>query len=75
MKKRALLLVMLLLSVFVLTSCDIFREPWPASEGYEPAVVDALPGPTDADTEENTAAPDGEAKPTAEPIIDPDYNG
>lgn len=73
MKKRALLLVMLLLSVFVLTSCDIFREPWPASEGYEPAVVDTLPGQPDA--EDDTADTDGSGLPTDETVIDPDYNG
>lgn len=75
MKKRALFLALLILSVFVLTSCDIFREPWPASEGYTPAVVDEQPGQGDVDTDDDFAVPDGTVMPTGEPTIDPDYNG
>ncbi|MBE5778158.1 MAG: hypothetical protein E7331_02355 [Clostridiales bacterium] len=64
-KSVVLLVVMLLLSVFVLTACDLYREPWPASEDYEPAVEDRLPDNGKDDT----------AVPTGAPTIDPDYNG
>ena len=69
MKKRLILLALTLVLACTLTSCALFREPWPASEGYETAAPEVTQVPPRGD------GPYATPVPTSKPVTEPDYNG